>query len=320
MKRLLLLLFCAANLAPLAGQDIHWSQAALAPFQQNPAMAGIFSGDVRAGANYRKQWKAVPVPYETQSLFADAKLADLGSAIIGGGIKIDHDEAGDAAISWTNATLFGSISRILNPTSALSFGIALGGGQRSFDLSKLKWGKQYVSDSYVPTASTGESLDRSTGLVPEIGAGVNYHVQEAKTRTRFDLGLGAFHLTRPTVSFRDEKKSRLASRFNLHAGGAFEAGKLRDFLAEANFQAQGPYKETLLAIGVRRWLAPEQTAVSFILGTRLKDAIIPQVRLEWGAWLLGASYDWNFSPIADATRGKGGPELPFSGGSCGCRR
>ena len=309
MKQVLLFFFSALALAPVFGQDLHFSQAPLAPFQQNPALTGVFNGDYRAGANYRKQWKSIPVPYETESFFADGKLLDLGSLVVAAGVKFDHDEAGDAAISWSNGTIFGSISRILNQSSAVSLGVALGGGQRKFHINKLRWGKQYISDSYVPTANSFESFGRSTGFVPDFGAGVNWHWQQNNRRSFFNLGLGSFHLNRPTVSFRDEKASRLATRFNLNCDAATQIGALRDFLISTNVQKQGPYNEAIVSVGMRRWLKPEQTAASFLLGVRLGDAIIPQVRLEWGNWLLGLSYDWNFSGINDATFGKGGPEV-----------
>lgn len=309
MKKNLLALFCTLAVAQIFGQDLHFSQAPLAPFHQNPALTGVFHGDYRVGGNYRSQWQSVPVPYQTTSIFADGKMLDLGSLVVGGGFKFDSDRAGDAAISWTNGAFFGSVSRILSQNSALSLGITVGGGQRKFDLDKLRWGKQYVDGAFAGAANSFENFEKTSAFVPEIGAGVNYHLQPEKTRTQLDFGLGTFHLTRPTVSFRDEKASKLAMRFNVNAGGAIQAGALRDFLVDANFQKQGTYKEILASIGIRRWLKPEQTAASFLLGVRLGDAIIPQARLEWGNWLLGLSYDWNFSGLNDATLGKGGPEI-----------
>ncbi len=309
MKKLLLSFFCALAIAQVMGQDLHFSQLPLAPFQQNPALAGIFEGDYRVGANYRKQWKSVPVPYETESFFADGKLLGLGNLVIGGGLKLDHDEAGDAAISWTNGTVFGSVSRVLGQYSVLSLGIALGGGQRKFDIDKLRWKSQYIDGAFSPAANSQETMGPSSGFVPEIGAGLNYHFQQNNGRSQFDMGLGSFHLNRPTVSFRDEKASRLAMRFNINATASLQIGALRDFLATANLQKQGPYKEAVISVGMRRWLKPEQTAASFLFGIRPGDAIIPQARLEWGNWLLGLSYDWNISGLNDATLGKGGPEI-----------
>ena len=37
-------------------QDIHFSQFSETPLLRNPALAGIFSGDVRVQAVFRNQW------------------------------------------------------------------------------------------------------------------------------------------------------------------------------------------------------------------------------------------------------------------------
>ena len=49
-------------------QDIHFSQFFETPLLRNPALAGIFSGDLRIQAVYRNQWNSVTVPYQTTSL------------------------------------------------------------------------------------------------------------------------------------------------------------------------------------------------------------------------------------------------------------
>ena len=49
-------------------QDIHFSQFSETPLLRNPALAGIFSGDLRIQAVYRNQWNSVTVPYQTSSI------------------------------------------------------------------------------------------------------------------------------------------------------------------------------------------------------------------------------------------------------------
>ncbi len=55
-------------------QDIHFSQFFETPLLRNPALAGIFTGDLRVQALYRTQWNSVTVPYQTGSLNAEYKL------------------------------------------------------------------------------------------------------------------------------------------------------------------------------------------------------------------------------------------------------
>jgi hypothetical protein len=41
------------------GQDIHFSQIFETPFLRNPALAGLFNGDIRVQTVYRSQWNEV---------------------------------------------------------------------------------------------------------------------------------------------------------------------------------------------------------------------------------------------------------------------
>ena len=58
----------------LLSQDIHYSQFYNAPLTLNPALTGIFRGDIRFQANYRNQWRSVPVDFVTFTAAADMKF------------------------------------------------------------------------------------------------------------------------------------------------------------------------------------------------------------------------------------------------------
>lgn len=314
MKQVLLACLALVFTLKIAAQDIHFSQITLAPLHQNPALAGVFEGDYRIGSSLRNQWKKIPVPYQTLTFFADGKLLTRGKTTIGGGLLFDSDKTGDAELSWTAIGLNVAVSRQVNERMSLSLGFSAGTAQRKFDLAKLKFKNQFQGNQFDPANAAGENFARSTGQIFDFGTGLNLHFKSPKTRSRFDLGIGAFHLARPTVSFIDEQASRLGRRFDAHADFVFENRARRDFLLFANFQqqanqAKATYSEMLASVGVRRWVKPDELAVSFLLGARFGDAIIPSIRLEWHAWLVGLSYDWNTSGLGVATLGRGGPEV-----------
>jgi hypothetical protein len=78
MKRFLLHFFyllcpCSASIRTMA-QDIHFSQIFETPLLRNPALAGIFSGDVRMQSVYRSQWNSITDAYHTTSLNAEYKM------------------------------------------------------------------------------------------------------------------------------------------------------------------------------------------------------------------------------------------------------
>ena len=84
-------------------QDIHFSQFFETPLLRNPALAGIFSGDLRIQGVYRNQWNSVTVPYQTASLNGEYKLP-VGKSddflTLGG--EILYDKAGTVALTATH--------------------------------------------------------------------------------------------------------------------------------------------------------------------------------------------------------------------------
>src|SRR6188768_749359 len=74
----LLVLFLAFS-QNASSQDIHFSQIFETPLLRNPALAGLFTGDVRIQSVYRNQWNSVTVPYQTTSLSGEFKR-NIGKA------------------------------------------------------------------------------------------------------------------------------------------------------------------------------------------------------------------------------------------------
>ena len=76
-------------------QDIHFSQIFETPLLRNPALAGLFAGDVRIQSVYRSQWNSVTDAYKTGSLNGEFKLkvgqADDFLTIGGGRLRKEYD-------------------------------------------------------------------------------------------------------------------------------------------------------------------------------------------------------------------------------------
>ncbi|MEO6357893.1 MAG: type IX secretion system membrane protein PorP/SprF, partial [Ferruginibacter sp.] len=66
-------MFVLLSSLQVAGQDIHFSQFFETPLLRNPALGGLFSGDIRLQSVYRTQWQSVTVPYQTVSLNGEYK-------------------------------------------------------------------------------------------------------------------------------------------------------------------------------------------------------------------------------------------------------
>src|SRR5215213_9397359 len=91
----LLLVFC---LHEGKAQDINFSQFYELPLLRNPALAGLFTGDIKATAVWRNQWNSVTVPYKTQGLGLEVKFPINDVDYLALGAQITNDKAGDSRL------------------------------------------------------------------------------------------------------------------------------------------------------------------------------------------------------------------------------
>ena len=98
MKKYKILFLIIANLTAhtLCAQDFTFSQFYEMPMMRNPAIAGIFTGDIRVQAAYRNQWASVTTPYKTMALSAELKKAvGFNDDYVTIGLQLNNDVAGD---------------------------------------------------------------------------------------------------------------------------------------------------------------------------------------------------------------------------------
>src|SRR5438552_17653677 len=106
-------------------QDIGFSQFYEQPLLRNPALAGIFSGDIRLSASYRNQWQSVTVPYRTFGLSSEMKFplqvmnVDVTATL---GLELFRDVAGTSEFSTTQILTAGNLSLCTGENSFISCG------------------------------------------------------------------------------------------------------------------------------------------------------------------------------------------------------
>ncbi|MFM8489429.1 MAG: type IX secretion system membrane protein PorP/SprF, partial [Bacteroidota bacterium] len=133
---LALVLLCAHAHA----QDIHFSQFANSPVNLNPGMIGVFGGDVRAVANYRDQWRSVPVPYTTFSGTVENKVywaKGKYDRYFTGGLLLNYDKQGSLSLTSMQVGLPVSVTLPVTRFGFLTVGATPAFGQRSFGTEKL---------------------------------------------------------------------------------------------------------------------------------------------------------------------------------------
>jgi len=151
--------FCLTSFS----QDIHFSQFYQSPLLVNPALTGVFNGDMRAGINYKDQWKSIQganPTYRTYSLSFDAGLfkKKWANSYLGAGLNVFSDKSGDTRMGTTQANLLLSSVLVVADGHQISLGVQGGYAQRSVNLnnSNLVWESQFQNEIYMQNVSSGE--------------------------------------------------------------------------------------------------------------------------------------------------------------------
>src|ERR1044072_3116176 len=95
----------------LRAQDIHFSQFYENAILRNPALTGIFTGDYKAGVNYRNQWADISVPFQTvlASLETKVPIKRDQKDYFSFGLTATYDHAG--TIDFNSTQLYAAIDR-----------------------------------------------------------------------------------------------------------------------------------------------------------------------------------------------------------------
>lgn len=308
----------------LKAQDIHFSQFYNSPLNLNPALTGIFNGDMRFIGGVRDQWRSVPAPYLTFSGNYDQKvyLEKLRSGFFGVGVVFNYDNAGDGNFNVSDLRGSFSYSHMLHKHHVLTGGITLGVASEGFTTDgALTWDNYWTGEVIDPSKGTGEPLlskERFTYL--ETGAGINYRFQKSK-RTNFNLGVGAYHLNQPKATFSTDSKSRLPMRFSISGVGSFKIINPLDIQLHALASLQGKYSEYvgggLARIHINRNRGKE-AALDLGASVRLSNGfqagfIAPTIALHYKRFYIGANYDINMTQFVSdfSNLRRGGPEVHF---------
>lgn len=318
MKTLLKIsLFLAAfGCTTAAAQDIHLSQFSETPILRNPALIGIFNGDVRVQAVYRNQWNSVTIPYETGTLSAELKYPVGLTDFVTVGMQLSYDRAGTSKLQSTQILPALNYHKSLSDDKStfLSLGAMGGVVQRQFDVTHLTFDNQYTNGRFDPTAPTGEdgrlALRGYTYIDAGVGLSFNSVIGE---NTNYYLGAALYHFNRPAVSFMGDKKATLQPKFTVNAGITIPASENVKVIAQYNEVHQGSYSEyiggAMIGYGLLSQGLESDHGVYGGIYYRYKDAIIPVVRLDMGKYEIGFSYDSNISSLTPASHGQGGFEI-----------
>lgn len=349
---LIAIIFNSVSLLPtesLQAQDPRYTQYYQAPLRLNPAMAGVFEGMWRVGANFRTQWGSVmggQNAYYTYSLGAELKTPVFKSDFIGVSFSALTDVAGEGRYNVTDINLGvtymkkltgGRRSYRASLTSYLVAGAQIGIGQRSVKWVNLLYSTQYVNQDpnnpdrysyYNPSISSGENSGamRMTKIYPDLSAGLLWYGVLGDRKSMY-AGLGLFHINRPEISLFNRSNSsadieRLYMRVTAHAGGEFLVGgrgSAISLLPGFVGMFQGPFMELNMGLGIK-YQAPRYDDFAFKLSvwTRLAnrledqidaDALMISIGIDYQTFQFAVSYDINTSTLSNVSNGQGSLEF-----------
>ena len=296
----------------VAAQGIHFSQFYNAPLLTSPANAGLMSDkDYRVSANYRTQWGAVPVPFNTFAVQADLQvLANKEHTNwLGIGVAAFSDRSGDGNLALTSFAGFVAYHLQMGENKMLSLGASVASVQRSVDFAKLTFDAQWDGSDFNTTQSNNEKgLVGKTSYV-DMGLGLNY-ASFPNENLYMKFGVSVAHLNTPKETFLNESNTvgirptaTVDVLYKVQDGiiinpsiyytqqhGAYEL--MYGGLAEANIGDMET--NTYLIAGIyNRW----------------NDAMVLAVGYEWKGLRLTGSYDYTISNLGQYINHNGAIEF-----------
>ncbi len=301
-------------------QDIHFSQFFETPLLRNPALAGIFTGDIRVQMVYRTQWNSVTDPYQTGSLNAEYKLpVGRSDDFLTLGGELLYDKAGTVALSSTHILPALNYHKSLSSERNMYLSLGMMGGlvQRKIDRSKITTNSQFDGTAYNAGLPDGETFTKSSYSYFDGSVGMSFNTQLGdNTDNNLFIGLAYQHFNKaPKISFYGNPDYTMTPKWVASAGAKMSMNDYSYFTIQADYSKQGTYTETI-AGSLFSWKLDDMDDPKYIISAgaflRWKDALVPVAKLEFKPLAVAVSYDANISQLTSASSGRGGFEISLT--------
>jgi type IX secretion system PorP/SprF family membrane protein len=325
------LIFIMGIGASAIAQDVHFSQFYESPLTLNPALCGVFNGQIMAEVNYRSQWGSVMgTGAGFNTMAATVELHNImkkwTKGYLSPGLSFYNDKSGDASIGITEINLTVASGIFLSEKSSLAGGLQAGWSQHSINLAGLSWDNQYINGQYDANAPSGETSMGNSFSYADFSAGLSYSYGVGQTNMtsndqfKANIGAAVFHVNEPNMSYYRQTGAgtKLYMRYVVHGYVDYgipnsNIGLVPGFVV----YEQGPAQEIDLGMKIRYALKQESKYTGINKGSainiggyyRVGDAAIILTQIEFAGYALGFSYDFNTSGLTPASSGRGGFEL-----------
>lgn len=304
-----LLLFVALQ---SKAQDVHYSQFNSASVYQNPGNTGLFDGDYRLAGNFRNQYKAVTVGYNSTTLAGDTRFK-FKNTVVGLGAYLQNDKAGDSKFGGNKLSFSVSLIKKISKDSAhfISFGFQPGIANRGIATDALTFDNQYDGDGYNNALASDESFANTNVIFADFSAGASWYMFKNKRNTML-AGVSYQHFNKPEKSFFTENPVLVSPKLNAHASLVKPISTFVDIIPEVQISHQHKYNAINLGSWVKYWLGTTGTSDYAVYGGlfyRLGDAAIIAAAMDYENFRVGLSYDITLSQLKTANNLRGGAEV-----------
>jgi type IX secretion system PorP/SprF family membrane protein len=320
LRKFMVTSFVVLSVLQLKAQDVHFSQFFEAPLLRNPALSGIFNGDVRVQTIFRNQWASLGTPYKTVSVNGEYKQPIGNNAdFLTLGMQVLYDKAG--AINFTTTNVYPSVNyhKALSEyhNSYLSVGFMGGLVQRKIDRTKMTTNSQFDGSGYNPSLADGETFTQPNYTYLDGSAGVSYNSSFGEDeKNNFFVGLAYHHFNRPKNSFYKDPTIELSAKYVASAGVKLNVNEVSYLTFHGDFSSQAAFKEYVggAMFSYKMGEDYDNPAYTIHLGgiLRWQDAFVPVVKMDYNPFSFAVSYDVNISQLKTSSQGQGGFELSLS--------
>ncbi len=300
-------------------QDINFSQFYDLPVLRNPAIAGLFNGDIRITSGFRNQWQSVTVPYRTIALGGEFKkvVSHNTGDFVTFGFQMTSDVAGDSKLSRTQAFPFLNYHKSLSAdkNTFLSAAFMYGPVMQRFDPTKLKFDDQYMGGTFSASNPTHQTFTNTSLTYWDPAVGLSFS-SETGDNTNFYIAAGLFHFTKPKVSFQPQNDYKLNPKYVVNAGLTMMTNEVNRMTFYVDLFKQGGAAQGQGGVMMMHDLVQtddnKNISISGGMFYRHNDALIPVIKLDYNKMSMGATYDINISKLVPASQYRGGLELTMS--------
>ena len=310
------LLLVLSGCTCIYGQDLYFSQFHEAPMVRNPALAGLFKGDIRVQSVYRNQWNSISYPYQSGSLNAEYKFP-IGRSddFITAGTQFLFDKAGTVGLGTYHLLPAVNYHKSLSESRNMYLSLGFMGGpvSRRLDRSRVTTDNQYDGFTYNGSLPDGEYFNSSyTYLDANVGMSLNSTLGSEEQHLFF-IGVAYHHLNKPVNSFY--RNINHLPKWVFSAGLKLEITPISNFTFHGDYLRQWPHQQTIFG-GIYSHTVGEDEGRTFNVHggmmARWGDAIIPMLKLDMLPYTLAFSYDITVGKLATLTNARGGFEISIT--------